>query len=34
MLDERKYEIFLEMQQHNGIIFTLICSYFLFDYGI
>jgi hypothetical protein len=22
MPDERKYEIFLEMQQHNGMIFT------------
>lgn len=24
MLDERKYKIFLEMQEHNGVIFNEI----------
>jgi hypothetical protein len=26
MLDGRKYEIFVEMQQHNGMIFTKIVT--------
>jgi hypothetical protein len=31
--DERKYEIFFEMQQHNGMIFTKITWFIAFKWS-